>query len=108
MSMAKSKITLKDLMKEIKFIKKIALKDLQIDTEDIKYDKKRLPLIKRSIKESKRIFSDISDWKMGIWDECRFKTAVSKKTAFSYDCKLLKKQCKFEYCPLNIKKKDKK
>jgi len=96
------KATLQDLMNELKAIKKLVLRDLQIDTEDIKFDKKRFN--KKSIGKSKKIFDDPGEWKIHIWDECSHKKAIQRKREVDYNCKLLKGKCKFEHCPLNIKK----
>lgn len=104
--MAKSKITPEAIMKELKLIKNLVIRDLQIDVEDMEYNKKQLPDIKRSLGKSKKIFEDIDEWKSNIWDGCKSKKIVPKKTEFSYYCKLLKKRCKFEYCPLNAKRKN--
>lgn len=100
-------ITLKDLMLEIKTIKKLVLKDLQIDTEDMDLDRKEIRMNKKSFEESKKIFRDIEEWKAHIWDECLNRKTISKKGEFDYDCELLKGPCKFEHCPLNIKREAK-
>ena len=109
--MAKKKVTLENVMSELKTIKKLILKDLQIDIDDmnldkkdIKLDQKGIKLGKRPFKESRKIFDDVVEWKVHIWDGCPNKKIVSKKKEFEYNCKLLKSTCEFEHCPLNIKK----
>ncbi len=98
------KATLESVMKELKTIKKLVLKDLQADIEDINLDKKELRISKVPIKKSKKIFNNIVEWKAHIWDSCPNKKTISKKKEFDYRCKLLKDKCEFEHCPLNIKK----
>jgi len=102
--MAKSKITLGEVMEELKAIKKLVLKDLQIDIEDIKLDKKGLRFNRKPLEDTKKIFDNIKEWSMHIWNKCEQKEAISKETEFTYDCKLLQKPCKFGQCPLNIRR----
>jgi len=98
------KATLDGIMKELQTIKKLVLKDLQIDMEDVELDKKRLRFNKKPFEDTKKIFDDVREWSMHIWDDCKNKKVIQKKTEFTYHCKLLKKNCKFEHCPLNIKR----
>jgi hypothetical protein len=104
--MAGSDITLKDVMKELKIIKKLVLRDLQIDIEDVKVDKRKLTVNKRSLEDAKKIFDDFREWADSVWEECPNKKKISAKSEFLYRCKILKKECKFEVCPLNIKRQD--
>ena len=96
------KANLENIMKELKAIKKLVLRDLQLDIEDINLDKKGIKT--KSSRKFKKIFDSVEEWKAHIWDECTHKKTVSKKREIDYKCNLLKKPCKFGYCPLNIKK----
>lgn len=102
--MAKKRTTLESVMKELKTIKKLVLSDLRVDIEEINLDKKYLKQNKKPIRESKKIFDDVVEWKIHIWDECPNKKIVSETKEFDYNCELLKSGCKFEHCPLNIRK----
>ena len=99
-----SKLTLDEVMKELKIIKKLILKDIQIDMKDVRLDKKEVSLDKKFINDSKKIFDSTEEWKEQIWDTCSHKKAISKKGEFDYNCSLLKGQCQFKSCPLNIKR----
>ena len=99
--MAKKEITLADVMRELKIIKKLSLKDLQVDIEDEHIDKLKTGKPKTA---GKKIFDNIYEWEAEIWDECTHKKTLSKNKEFEYICELQKKTCKFNSCPLNIKK----
>lgn len=103
--MAKKRVTLNSIMQELKSIKKLVLKDLQVDLRDVKVDVKDIKLDKELIKKSDKIFETIGEWKVNIWDECSNKKQVSEEGDIGYKCKLLKYLCNFEKCPLNIKRK---
>jgi len=86
-NMAK-KPTMNEVMRELKLIKQLVIKDLQIAAEDMNYNKKHLPAIRKSLGKSKKIFSEVGDWKANIWDGCSSKNIVSGKAEFNYDCKI--------------------
>jgi len=93
------KITLDAVMKELKAIKRLILKDLQLDLEEDKLTKKEYKMLNK-----KTIFKDIEEWKEHIWDECQHKITKYNKKEVDYFCGVLKDDCNFEHCPLNIKK----
>ncbi len=100
--MKRKKVTMEDIMRELRTIKKLVLKDLQLDLNELKIDKE----IDNSLleKESKKIFSTFGEWEANIWEDCKYKIKEDKQTEISYKCKLTNALCKFEDCPLNIKK----
>ena len=102
--MAKKKVNLDEVMNELKIIKKLVLKNLQLDEQEIKLDKKIMATYKGKEKH-KTIFDDRFGWEANIWDECLHKKVISTDNDFEYHCKLLKKMCGHNICPLNIKKK---
>ena len=103
--MAKKKTRLDDVMKELKAIKKLVLKSLQIEMEDMVLLKKTTKGEAKLEKTSKKILETIPEWQQHIWEECQHKKMISGKDEFNYICKLLKKNCDFGSCPLNIKKR---
>jgi len=99
------RVKLEDVMYELKTIKNLVLKNLQLDEEEIKLDKQIMKAYKKPAKGKKRIFDDMIGWQANIWNECEHKKIVSNKEEFEFYCGLLKKICNHGHCPLNIKKK---
>ena len=108
--MAHKNADIEDVMKELKIIKKLVLKDLQLDMEELKLDKRVLGIgrdgagKKPHTKKTKRIFDDRIEWQEHIWDGCKYKKMVSGKDNVSYLCKIANKTCHYLMCPLNIKR----
>jgi len=102
--MSNKKSNLEEVMHELKVIKKLVLKSLQLDEEEIKLEKKVIKQYQKDGKKRRIIFDDRIGWQANIWNECKHKKVVSNKDDFEFYCQLLKKMCSHGHCPLNIKK----
>jgi len=93
------KVTLTQIMKELHVIKRLVLKDLQLDEEEMKIQKS----IKRGSNKS-RIFESLQEWQAYVWTGCKNKKQISRGKTVVFDCKVQKNKCTFGKCPLNIRR----
>ena len=101
----------KKLTKIESILKKVELEEEKLETEEKRIEKKEnliltkeeWNIIKKLDKKTKKVYSNLMQWKIHIWDNCRNKKERSEKGRVDYNCKVTKKACRFTDCPLNIK-----
>jgi len=52
--------------------------------------------------KSKKIFEDVLEWKLMIWDNCPFKKSKQEGIELTYTCQKINKPCNFSICPKNV------
>ena len=50
---------------------------------------------------TKMKFSNITEWRSAIWEQCRYKESRPSEVMITYWCTKLNAPCRFEDCPLN-------
>lgn len=66
---------------------------------------KKLLEIERLIKGEENVhFINVDEWKMNIWNTCKFKKQSDNKDEVYFLCKKTKDTCHFSDCPLNNSK----
>ncbi|MBN2423002.1 hypothetical protein JXB41_07285 [Candidatus Woesearchaeota archaeon] len=87
-----------DLKKfETSLLKRILEKEKEIQEEEKKIEKEE----NRVEKILKKLYMNVNEWKLKIWNNCEEKRIVDQGDEILYMCNILKKTCTFEECPKN-------
>jgi hypothetical protein len=82
---------------ETTLLNKILEKEKEIEDEEKKIEKRE----ERVEKILKRLYRNVNDWKIRIWNVCEEKKLVDQGDEIVYYCKILNKVCNFDDCPKN-------
>ncbi|MBD3203195.1 hypothetical protein GF327_02795 [Candidatus Woesearchaeota archaeon] len=91
----KEEHSLKDF--ETKLLKKILEKEKDIEEEEKKIEARE----EKVEKILKRLYRNVNEWKIKIWNSCEEKKIVDKGDEIVYYCNVMNKVCNFDDCPKN-------